>query len=41
MAAMQVVEEAKLKAEVLAILQRQWEKSYTVAIEAIACSKAL
>ena len=41
MVAVQVVEEAKLKAEVLAILQKQWEESYVVAIEAIACSKAL
>ena len=41
MAAMQAVEEAKLKAEVLVILQRQWEESYIAAIEAIACSKAL
>ena len=41
MAAVQAVEEAKLKAEVLAILQKQWEESYIVAIEAIAYSKAL
>ena len=41
MAAVQAVEEVKLKAEVLAILQKQWEDSFAAAIEAIARSKAL
>ena len=41
MAAGQAVEEVKLKAEALAILQEQWEESCAAAIEAIARSKAL
>ena len=41
MAAAQAVEEAKSKAEALAILQKQWEDSFAAATEAIACSKAL
>ena len=41
MAASQAVEEVKLKAEALAILQEQQEESYAAAIEAIARSKAL
>jgi len=41
MAAAQVVEEAKFKVEALAILQKQWEGSFVVAIESIARSKAL
>ena len=41
MAAAQAVEEAKLKTEALAILQKQWEESFVVAIDAIARSKVL
>ena len=41
MAAAQAVEEAKFKAEALAILRKQWEDSSAVALEAIARSKAL
>ena len=41
MAAAQAVEEAKFKAEALAILRKQWEDSFAVALEAIAHSKAL
>lgn len=41
MSAVQAVEEAKSKAEALAMLQKQWEDSFAVAIEAIARSKAL
>ena len=41
MAASQVVEEVKLKAEALAILQEQQEESYAAATKAIARSKAL
>ena len=41
MAAAQAVEEAKLKTEALAILQKQQEESFAEAIDAIACSKVL
>lgn len=41
MAATQVVKEAKFKVKALAILQKQWEHSFTVAIKAMACFKAL
>jgi len=40
-AAAQVVEEAKSKAEALVILQKQWEDSFAIALDAIARSKAL
>ena len=40
-AAAQAIEEAKSKAEALAILQKQWEDSFAIASDAIARSKAL